>query len=321
MSTGSATFSCRPIVGGFLLLSLLAALGCEANSVAGSSHSDSGEPSGRLAVVCTTGMVADVVRNVGGDLVQVDQLMGAGVDPHLYKTSPRDVSRLNAADAIFYSGWHLEGKMTEVFERLGRKKPVFAVAESIPRSELLVSEEGTVDPHVWFDVALWQQTIPVVEEALTKLAPEHAEAFRTNAAAYRDRLAALDQYAREQITSIPEERRVLVTAHDAFRYFGRAYDLEVRGIQGISTDSEAGVGHVNDLVNMLVDRKIKAVFVESSVSDQNVRSLLEGCQARKHKVVIGGELFSDAPGNEGTPEGTYEGMVRHNVDTLVKALK
>jgi len=272
-------------------------------------------------VVCTTGMVADVVRNVGGEHVEVDQLMGAGVDPHLYKTSPRDVSRLNSADAIFYSGWHLEGKMAEVFERLGRSKPVFAIAEGIPRENLLVSEEDTVDPHVWFDVSLWQETVPVVEQALAKLSPEHASEFETNAEAYRKRLADLHTESREKIAAIPTEQRVMVTAHDAFQYFGRAYDLEVRGIQGISTDSEAGVRQVNELVAFLVERKIKAVFVESSVSDQNIRSLLEGCRASGHSVVIGGELFSDAPGPEGTPEGTYEGMVRHNVDTITKALQ
>jgi len=292
--------------------------GCQP-SEASSSGSSTGN--GKPLVVCTTGMVADVVRNVGGDHFEVDQLMGAGVDPHLYKTSPRDVSRLNSADAIFYSGWHLEGKMAEVFERLGRTKPVYAIAESIPREKLLVSEAGTVDPHIWFDVSLWQETVPVVEQALTKLAPEHAAEFKANAQAYQKRLADLHAEAKEKIAAIPARQRVMVTAHDAFRYFGRAYDLEVRGIQGISTDSEAGVRQVNELVRFLVDRKIKAVFVESSVSDQNVRSLLEGCRASGHEVVIGGELFSDAPGPEGTPEGTYEGMIRHNVDTIANALR
>ncbi len=301
-----------------VVLLAVALLGCEARSNATNLPA---ADDGRLHVVCTTGMVADVVRNIGGEQVVVDQLMGAGVDPHLYKTSPRDVSRLNAADAVFYSGWHLEGKMAEVFQRLGRNKPVFAIAESIPEGELLVSEEGTVDPHVWFDVSLWARTTTVVEDALSKLDPAHAEGYRANAAAYRERLTQLHEEAKRQIASIPEEQRVLVTAHDAFRYFGRAYDIEVRGIQGISTDSEAGVRQVNELVAFLVDRKIKAVFVESSVSDQNVRSLLEGARASGHKVEIGGELFSDALGDPGTPGGTYEGMIQHNVDTIVKALK
>jgi manganese/zinc/iron transport system substrate-binding protein len=297
---------------------LITSVGCETGSQG--SGANGVKSDGPLRVVCTTGMVADVVRNIGGKHVEIDQLMGAGIDPHLYKTSPRDVSRLNAADAVFYSGWHLEGKMADVFERLGRTKPTFAIAEGIPREQLL-GERDTVDPHIWFDVSLWQQTIPVVEQALAKLAPAYADEFATNAAAYQQRLERLHNETREEIAAVPRAQRVMVTAHDAFRYFGRAYEIDVRGIQGISTDSEAGVRQVNELVAFLVDRKIKAVFVESSVSDQNVRSLLEGCKANGHEVVIGGELFSDAPGPDGTPEGTYEGMVRHNVETIVKALK
>jgi manganese/zinc/iron transport system substrate-binding protein len=295
--------------------------GCESPSTGGSRQSANGMDKRPLEIVCTTGMVADVVRQIGGEHVSVDQLMGAGVDPHLYKTSPRDVSRLNAADAIFYSGWHLEGKMGGVFERLGESRPVFAIAEDIPRDKLLISPEGTVDPHVWFDVSLWMETIPVVERALADLSPDHAADFAENAATYRSRLADLNEYAQTQIASIPPDQRVLVTAHDAFRYFGRAYGIDVRGIQGISTDSEAGVRQVNELVSFLVDRKIKAVFVESSVSEQNVESLIEGARANGHVVTNGGELFSDAPGPEGTPEKTYEGMIRHNVDTIVAALK
>jgi manganese/zinc/iron transport system substrate-binding protein len=308
----------RALGGTFLTCVAVFSLGCEPASKGSSSNTDTSN--GALQVVCTTGMVADVVRNIGGKHVEIDQLMGAGVDPHLYKTSPQDVSRLNAADAVFYSGWHLEGKMADVFERLGRTKPTFAIAEEIPREQLL-GERDTVDPHIWFDVSLWQQTIPVVEQALAKLAPAYADEFATNAAAYQQRLERLHNETREKIAAVPRAQRVMVTAHDAFRYFGRAYEIDVRGIQGISTDSEAGVRQVNELVKFLVERKIKAVFVESSVSDQNVRSLLEGCKANGHAVVIGGELFSDAPGADGTPEGTYEGMVRHNVETIVKALK
>lgn len=282
-------------------------------------HSYSG--SGPVKVVCTTGMVADLARNVGGEHVEVSHLMGAGVDPHLYKASPGDVSQLNAADVIFYSGLHLEGKMTELFARMASRKPAFAVAERLPADRIVHAAGGAADPHVWFDVSLWSQAADTVREVLCQFDPPHAQDYQSNAAAYQARLAELQQYAQEQLSTVAAERRVLVTAHDAFQYFGRAYDVEVRGIQGISTDSEAGVRQVNELVDFLVARKIKAVFVETSVSDQNVRSLLEGCKSRGHDVIIGGELYSDAMGRDGTPEGTYEGMVRHNVDTIVKALQ
>jgi manganese/zinc/iron transport system substrate-binding protein len=274
-----------------------------------------------IDAVCTTGMVADLVRHVGGDRVKATALMGAGVDPHLYKASPGDVNRLDKANIIFYSGLHLEGKMADLFSRMARRRPTFAVTEYLPADRILKSEDGAADPHLWFDGSLWREAAGVVREVLTKFDPEHAAEYKSRADAYQAELAKLHDYAKRQIAAIPKERRVLVTAHDAFRYFGRAYDMEVRGIQGISTESEAGVKEVNGLVDLLVKQKIKAVFVESSVSDRNVTALLEGCSARGHTVTVGGELFSDAMGKEGTPEGTYVGMVRHNVDTIVKALK
>ncbi len=274
-----------------------------------------------IRIAATTGMVADLVRNVGGEQVAVTQLIGAGVDPHLYKASTADVRMLSNADLIFYSGTHLEGKMGDVFERLGRTKPTCAVTGAIDRKNILETEQGAHDPHLWFDVSLWSQAVGVVRDELVKFDPLHASLYRERAEKYQKELAELHDYAKQQIASIPKEQRVLVTAHDAFRYFGRAYDIEVRGIQGISTENEAAVKHVNELVEFLCQRKIKAVFVETSVSERNVRSLIEGCAARGHKVVIGGELYSDAMGEEGKPEGTYPGMVRHNVDTIVKALR
>jgi manganese/zinc/iron transport system substrate-binding protein len=311
----------------------LGAAGCDGKGTATSSgpegHPHGGAPTVEktysgpypINVVCTTGMVADLVRNIGGDRVKVTQIMGEGVDPHLYKASPGDVNLLTGADAIFYSGLHLEGKMADVFVRMARKKPTFAVTEYIPEDRVLDNPEGAFDPHLWFDVSLWREAAGVVRDALKAFDPAHAADYQARADSYQAELSKLHEYARTQLASIPKERRVLVTAHDAFRYFGRAYDIEVKGIQGISTESEAGVKEVNALVNFLVERKVKAVFVESSVSDKNIRALLEGCKARGHTVVIGGELFSDAMGKDGTPEGTYVGMVRHNVDTIVKALK
>lgn len=275
-----------------------------------------------IRVVCTTGMVADIAANIGGEHVAVTSLMGEGVDPHLYKASPSDVSQLSQANIILYSGLHLEGKLGELLERMGRKKPTVAVAEGIAHDQVLQDENSSAkDPHVWFDVSLWSQAAQATADALATFDPPHAEDYRTRATAYRQRLAELHEYAKAQLATVPKESRALVTAHDAFRYFGRAYDLEVRGIQGISTDSEAGVREVTELVTYIVNKKIKAVFVETSVADQNIRSLLEGCQARGHTVKIGGTLFSDAMGPSNTPTGTYEGMVKHNVDTIVNALK
>jgi manganese/zinc/iron transport system substrate-binding protein len=302
---------CKTIVG-VAALALLAFVGGCGNDVS--------ERPG-IKVVCTTGMVADLVRNIGAERVQVTQLMGEGVDPHRYKASLGDVNKLNGADLVFYSGLHLEGKMADIFERTATRRPTVAVAESIDPKDRLQDEQRATDPHVWFDVSLWSQAAGSVRDALMKFDPPNASAYKARADAYQAELAKLHEYAKTQLASIPKERRVLVTAHDAFQYFGRAYDIEVRGIQGISTETEAGLKDINDLVDFIVRRKVKAVFVETSVNERNMRALQEGCQAKGHQVVIGGELFSDAMGKDGTPEGTYAGMVRHNVDTIVKALK
>jgi manganese/zinc/iron transport system substrate-binding protein len=274
-----------------------------------------------IRVVCTTGMVADLVKNIGGPHVEVATLMGAGVDPHLYNATPADVTAMNRADVIFYSGLHLEGKLAELLERMSQRKTTVAVAEVIPPDRIRRDEHGAPDPHVWFDVELWSLASGAVKDALIEFDPQHADEYRQGAEEYQSTLAELDAAVAEDLKTIPAERRVLVTAHDAFHYFGDAYGVEVRAIQGISTDSEAGVRQIKELVDFLALHKIKAVFVETSVSDQNIRSLLEGCQARGHEVVIGGTLFSDAMGDDGTPEGTYQGMVRANVKTIVNALK
>lgn len=277
--------------------------------------------SGPYHVVCTTGMVADVVRQIAGSHATVDQLMKAGVDPHLYKASPGDISQLQSADIIFYSGQHLEGKMADLLGQIGKQRRCIAVTDKLAHDSLLKTEEGIVDPHLWFDVSIWQQAAHRIRDELCQYDPSHAEEYKKAAAAYDVELVKLHSYAREQLASIEKPRRVLVTAHDAFRYFGKAYDLEVRSIQGISTESEASVKQVNDLVSFIVSRKIKAVFVESSVSEKNIKALIEGCASQGHQVAIGGELYSDAPGADGTPDATYIGMVRHNVDTIVKALR
>ncbi len=274
-----------------------------------------------IKVVCTTGMVADVVQNIGSEFVKIEQLMGEDVDPHLYKVTSADVAKMNDADVIFYSGLHLEGKMTDALERLAKKKAVFPVTEYLSSKSLLTDEDNHPDPHVWFDVSLWSEAAGVIGEALAKYDPAHASTYQKNTEKYRADLAKLHEDAKKEIATIPKEKRVLVTSHDAFRYFGRAYDIDVKGIQGISTDTEASLREINQLVDFIVQRKVKAVFVETSVNQRNMRSLQDGCKARGHAVELGGELFSDAMGKEGTPEGTYIGMIRHNVETVVKALR
>lgn len=276
-------------------------------------------------VVCTVGMITDIVRNVAGDYAEVEGIIGEGVDPHLYKPTRGDVVKLSTADVIFYNGLLLEGKMTDVLESLATSgRPVKAVTEAIlsETNYLMNKEAGSehTDPHVWMDVGGWLQAVPVVAETLAKYDPARAAEYRANAAAYMKQLEELDAYARAVLASIPQERRVLVTAHDAFNYLGRAYGIEVRGIQGVSTESEAGVRDLEQLVDFIVERKIPAVFVETSVADKNVRALIEGTRARGHEVRIGGSLFSDAMGSPGSYEGTYIGMIDHNVTTIANAL-
>ena len=267
-------------------------------------------------------MVADLLRSVGGDRVEVVQIMGAGVDPHLYKATRDDVQTILDADAVFYSGLMLEGKMADTLVKVGRSRPVYAVTELLPEDQLLEPDgaEGHPDPHVWMDIAAWSGCIAVVAEALGEIDPEGKPAYEANADAFRGQLTELNNYVGEVISSVPTERRVLVTSHDAFNYFGRAYGIEVLGVQGISTESEAGLQRINELVALLVEREAPAVFVESSVSSKNIQALVDGAAAEGHEVAIGGELFSDAMGAAGTYEGTYVGMLDHNATTVARAL-
>jgi len=273
-----------------------------------------------IKVVCTTGMVADVVRNVGGDRVEVKALIGEGVDPHLFKPTRDDVSKMLGADMIFYSGLLLEGRMEDTFKKIGAKgKPVVAIAGELDKTTLS-GDEHHPDPHVWMDPVLWAQTVPVVAKALAARDPESRATFEANAARYTGELKSLDEYVKRVIVTIPAERRVLITAHDAFHYLARATGITVMSIQGISTESEAGVADINRLVDEVVARKIPAVFVESSVPDKNVRAVMEGAAARGHTLVLGGTLFSDAMGAAGTYEGTYKGMLDHNATIITRAL-
>jgi len=275
-----------------------------------------------IRAVATTGMVADVVKNVGGERVDVTGLMGPGVDPHLYKPSERSVIALADADVIFYNGLHLEAGMGKVFERMDGAVQTVATTDGIDRAKLSSPPEfqGNYDPHVWFDVQLWMDTVNSVRDALIEMDPQNAQTYQDNATAYLSELGALDQYIHSQAAKIPEEKRVLIKAHDAFNYFGRAYGFEVRGLQGISTASEAGTADVQALADYIVERGIPAIFVESSVPTRTIEAVQAAVRARGAEVQIGGQIFSDAMGSAGTPEGNYLGMVRHNIDTLVKAL-
>jgi manganese/zinc/iron transport system substrate-binding protein len=301
---------------GLILIPLLAAC----NQPAAQAGADLSERP--IRVVTTIGMITDIVQIVGGERVQVTGLMGPGVDPHLYKASEGDVIRMAAADVVFYNGLHLEAKVGEVFERMGGRVKTVAVTDTIDRAVLLAPPEfeGAYDPHVWFDVTLWMKAVERVRDALIEMDPEHAELYRANAENYLAELNALDGYVRSQARRVPEEQRVLITAHDAFNYFGRAYGFEVRGLQGISTAAEAGTADLRTLADFIAERRIPAIFVESSVPQRNIEAVQAAVRSRGFDVQIGGELFSDAMGSPGTPEGTYSGMVRHNIDTIVGAL-
>ncbi len=295
------------------------------------------EPADRLLeypidVVATTGMIGDIVPQVAGEYARVHVLMGEEVDPHLYRPTRADIARMQRADIVFYNGLYLEGRMGDTLAQLSRTRPVFPVAElavaglaadGIDEQSVLLDDEeydGTFDPHLWMDVSLWMRVVDVVRDALAELDPPNAETYRENATVYREELAELDRYVREIVATIPEERRVLVTAHDAFGYFGAAYEVEVLGVQGISTESEAGLEDINALVRFLVDRGVNAVFAETTVPDRALSAVIEGAAARDHRVVVGGNLFSDAMGPAGSWEGTYMGMIDHNATTIVRAL-
>ncbi len=332
----------RPSLLSFVLLLASPAAGCGpggaasgdagASAGAGRGGGERGTPQAEvrrhaggspIRAVCTIAMVADLAANVGGAHVAVEGIMGEGVDPHLYKASPGDLQKFGTADIIFYSGLHLEGKMADILVRLARTRPTFAVTEGLPPGLLREPPEfqGQYDPHVWFDVSLWAHCLDRVAQVLAEFDPPHAVEYRERGAAYRLRLEKLHEEVKKRMAEVPPDRRVLVTAHDAFGYFGRAYEVEVRGIQGMSTDAEAGVRELSRLADFIAERKVKAVFVETSVPERFVKALVEGCRARGHSVEIGGQLYSDAMGKPGTPEGTYEGMVRRNVETIVRALR
>lgn len=280
---------------------------------------EGGQSEDVIRVVTTIAQIGEPLSVIGGERVEVISLMGPGVDPHLYNASQGDIKKLQNADVVFYNGLNLEGNMTEVFEQIGKTRPVLAVAEAIPSERLLTDEDGAVDPHIWFDIDLWQLALEEAVEELKELSPDDAELFEENKQAYFAKLAELREEA-AKLKTIPSDQRVLVTAHDAFGYFGRMHDMEVVGLQGLSTEDEIGLSDIQAVIDLLVERQIPAVFVESTIPEDTIRSVVDGAAQRGAEVKLGGELFSDAMGEAGTEEGTYIGMYRHNVDTIYQAL-
>lgn len=277
----------------------------------------------KLKVVTTTGMLYDATINIVGDRMEVTALMGPGVDPHLYKATQGDLNRLTEADLIIYNGLMLEGKMGEIFEQLANRKPVCAASASISPDRLRASGHSSYsyDPHIWFDVRLWQSAVSELTKAIIALDSTNREFYQANASAYLQQLDSLDNFVRSEIAQIPESQRVLVTAHDAFGYFGDAYNIRVEGLQGISTVAEFGLRDISEITDIIIENRVKAIFVETSVSDKAIRAVIDGCKQKGHQVVIGGNLYSDAMGPFGTFEGTYIGMVTSNVNTITQALK
>jgi manganese/zinc/iron transport system substrate-binding protein len=308
-----------------LMLAMACTLTACQDSTAPSASGDAPPPatSPSFTIVATVGMVGDIAAQVAGDHATVRTLMSAGVDPHLYAPSRNDIQRIMEADMVLYNGLLLEGKLTDALQRAAASgKRVHAVTDAIDTELLSKPDSGEehADPHLWMDPQAWAYTIDFIRDRLTESDPGHKTQYEANAALLHTQFQALDAYAMQVLHTVPQEQRVLVTAHDAFGYFGRRYGYEVLGIQGLSTLSEAGVRDIERLVNLLVDRQIKAIFVESTVSDRNVQALIAGAQARGHTVSIGGTLFSDAMGPEGTYEGTYLGMMDHNITTIARAL-
>jgi len=303
---------------------LLAACGSGAGGGAeggaGSAGADGSGADGAIRVVTTIAQIAEPISVIGGGRVQVTSLMGPGVDPHLYQASQSDIRKLGSADIIFCNGLHLEANMLRAFEEIGKTRPVLAVGEAIAEDRLLTDETGAVDPHVWFDIDLWKEALGAAVEELKKLSPDDAEFFEANKRDYFAKMDELKEEAVRKMASVPEKRRVLVTAHDAFGYFGRMLGLEVVGLQGLSTEDEIGLSDIERTIGLLVERRVPAVFVESSINPKSIEAVIEGAKERGLNVRLGGELFSDAMGGAGTEEGTYLGMFRHNVDTIYEAL-
>jgi len=298
----------------FFLIALLAFAGCKIRS----------EKDGKtIRIVCSTSIIRDCVQEIVGDSIEVKSLMGPGIDPHGYNPRPSDISLLNNATVVIYNGLHLEGKMVELFEGLGKRKTVLSVASGISRKDLIMTDAsaGTVDPHIWFDTESWLDGLAEVVNDLCRKYPEHAVKFRANFKSFSKKVNDQHLLLKQELLQVPAEQRVLITSHDAFHYFGRSFGVRVKALQGISTTQEPGVRDVVNLVTFIVDHKIKALFIEHSVSPKAIRTVMESCAKKGHPVTIGGTLYSDALGDAKSPGGTYLAMLQHNVSTIIKGLK
>lgn len=286
-----------------------------------SSSEGTKKPSNKPVVVVTIAQIGEPLSAIAGEYADIRTLMGTGVDPHMYQVTPSDIKVLEKSDAIIYSGLNLEVNMVDVFNQMSKTKSVIAIGEAVDASKLLNDEENTVDPHIWFDLTLWQEALSHAVNTIAELVPEHTQALEENKQSYMSKLQALHTENETAMSQIPQQSRILVTAHDAFQYFGRAYDIEVVGLQGLSTEAEVSLSTVQDIVNMLVERKVPAVFVESSVNPAAIQAVIDGAAVKGHTVKLGGELFSDAMGPENEETGTYLGMYSHNISTIVNALQ
>ncbi len=277
-----------------------------------------------VKVVATTTMIADLLENIGGEKTEINGLMGPGVDPHLYKASENDVQHLFNAEIVFYNGLHLEGKLVDIFERMKQRgKHLYPITDTVNNNDLIPSGEfeSNYDPHIWFDISIWKTATKYVTEKLADYDPENKEYYNKNKEKYLAKLDSLQEEITALISQVPEDKRILITAHDAFKYFGKAYDFKVMGIQGISTASEAGVKDIQNLSNIIVKNQIKAIFVETSVPERNIKALQKSVRSKGFKVNVGGQLYSDALGSKSEKTGTYTGMFRHNVETIAKGIK
>ncbi|MCM3767261.1 metal ABC transporter solute-binding protein, Zn/Mn family [Neobacillus niacini] len=281
----------------------------------GSGHSNDK----KIKIVTTIAQIGEPLSVIGGELVEVKSLMGPSVDPHLYQATHGDIRTISDADIVFYNGLHLEANMVDIFKEMAKTKPVLGIGDKIEDSSLLKDENNAVDPHIWFDIDLWKQALAAAVEEIKEFSPENADDLEKNKEAY---FAEMDQLKKEaaKLADIPKERRVLVTAHDAFGYFGRMHGLEVVGLQGLSTDGEIGVSDIQNTIDLITEYKVPAVFVESSINESSIQAVIKGARSKGVEVALGGELFSDAMGEAGKEEGTYLGMYRHNVDTIYQAL-
>ncbi|MEH7385390.1 zinc ABC transporter substrate-binding protein [Bacillus sp. JJ1521] len=303
----------------FIILGLamiVSLMGCAKST----TQTDGKDQEDTIHVVTTIAQIGEPMQLIGGDRIKVTSLMGPGVDPHLYQATQGDITTLQHADIIFYSGLHLEGRMGEIFEKLKETKPTFAIGESIDEDRLLADEGGAIDPHIWFDLDIWKDGLASATQRLKQYSPEDAVYFEENKQKYFAKIDELKAEASKKLASIPKEQRVLVTAHDAFGYFGRMYDIEVVGLQGLSTEDEVGLSDIQSTVDLLLEKNVPSVFVESSINQNSIKAVIEGAAKKGQDITLGGELFSDAMGKAGTEEGTYLGMYRHNVNTIYDGL-